>query len=1854
MGSASRITWANGASHLVNGIIPWALSGGGDFLSYVAPTAGNATGGIAGIASAGYQGYQGYTGTLLPVGHDATGNYAVGTNAITINAGGLNINSLKTTASGAQTISFVNNSDLLNLTAGAYLKNSNQQTTFGSTVDNGRITAGGTASSGVSDFYFFTFPSGTSDTIINSRLVDNPNGARMRFVLTSYSPTSETIITNGLNSYTGGTTVNGGASFQSVLDLNVTGADGGATLAAIPLANVAADSLVINNSTVRLLAGSQIHNSVNPVLNGGAILNLNNFNQTLGGLTFNNNGSTTVTTVSIGAGTLTLNGNVTATSSNAGTISTITGTGAGNLALNGAVRTFDIAPVTIGGSTSVADLTPTLNVTAIISGDSASGINKTGNGILQLSGLNTYGGPTTIAAGTIRYGVSNALPTGTAVNMTSSGTVLDLSTFNGVLGSLAGVSGATVTSSAAAGTTATLTTGGDNSSTTFAGVITNTSNSNLNLVKTGSGTMTLSGTNTYTGRTSIQNGAVSVGAIGNLGVSSPLGSATALDAAIYLGGASTAGTLIYTGAGETSNRTLVIDGAGGGVLQNDGGTLVLNGRVGATAGAKTLSITAGTLQFEAGRSGSAIADNVGINLADVSGVTLDLNGVGESFGSLAGGGSNGGNVLLTAGSLVLGYDNANAVFGGAINGASTGGLTKVGGGMQTFNGALTFTGNVLIRSGNGTSGGGLTLGGTAQLANTINVTNRGWNTTFGVNASDTIGSYTASSNTFLALGTGATLTASYTNGTATALAATADSASANGRIIRQIDTTGLKPGDLISGTGITAPGYIVQIIDATTVLVNQTPPTGPTDNFAPTVTSVNILGSAMTGAGGFTKDGAGLLILTGNSTHSGATTINAGDVQIGGIWDGRKYSLHDTLSDNSALVFAGTGTQNLSFANSTTNLQSFERIGSLAGGSATTTINLTAGGNVAVLAIGSNNTSTTYSGVFQPGSSTGWLIKEGTGNFTWNNGTTNVFDGPVVVERGTFTAAGTQGFDAANQLYMTNRGTTLAITTTGGDAISFLQGGKGDTRIILGTGTQPAGGTTSNYLTSVAPVVTLTTSLTVGENTAPNLTTLAGVYTFNGDIQGASTLVKSGTHLWRLMGTSTNAHTGETQITAGTLQTGILSRSAGVGAVSGSDVFGTLSTATGLRLTGGTLDLNGTTQSVTRFNASSTGGTVQLLNGTLNLTAQNTQSVGTVFTGNLNSVINLTGSAAAQTLTLTGNSTGFGGTINVGSNIALTLNRSGGALNSTALPAARINLNGTGTQLTVTLADTIGSLAGAGNTVLTQTLTLREAASGAVSAPAYTGVLSGAGGLTLSGFGGFTLTGNNTYSGTTTLSSDAILNLNYGAGTNIMGTGSLTLGGGTIRVYASGSGILSDGPSSTTLNAGASNIESFASFAANTAVAQTPGLAGINLGAITRSTGATLNFGGNAAATTTANAANGILGGWATFGGATWAVANGGSSAVTGLASFNANAFATGQHTDITNSGSLAGGTAATVRFSGANATDITGTLVVETGGIMVGTSVGANNSYISALLTSGAGNELILHQNNVRGDLILSNIGGTNTVITTAGVGRTQIVNDIGGTGGTNIGGGYLLLGNGSASGMVGSGAIVNNGTLGIDRNDTITIGSAISGTGNFEQLGSGTTTLSVANTFAGRVTVRAGVLQITNNSALGLAATSPTNRWANLTSINSGGTLRMATAAGGTVTEVLNLDGGTLELASSTTAFTLNAPLVLTSSSTIHVGNTGAAVNHLITGEIYARPGADLTFTNAGGATPSTLVLAPAATTGALWDSTTIDAGARLQIGNNSRGWLGTGDVVNNGTLITSTNNGHLVLGNAISGSG
>jgi autotransporter-associated beta strand protein len=84
--------------------------------------------------------------------------------------------------------------------------------------------------------------------------------------------------------------------------------------------------------------------------------------------------------------------------------------------------------------------------------------------------------------------------------------------------------------------------------------------------------------------------------------------------------------------------------------------------------------------------------------------------------------------------------------------------------------------------------------------------------------------------------------------------------------------------------------------------------------------------------------------------------------------------------------------------------------------------------------------------------------------------------------------------------------------------------------------------------------------------------------------------------------------------------------------------------------------------------------------------------------------------------------------------------------------------------------------------------------------------------------------------------------------------------------------------------------------------------------------------------------------------------------------------------------------------------------------------------------------------------------------------------------TGNTNINSGTLQIGAGAAAGTLGTGGgVVNNATLAFNRSDAgLTVGNVISGSGVVQQTGSGTTTLTAANTYSGTTTISAGTLQL------------------------------------------------------------------------------------------------------------------------------------------------------------------------------
>jgi autotransporter-associated beta strand protein len=141
-------------------------------------------------------------------------------------------------------------------------------------------------------------------------------------------------------------------------------------------------------------------------------------------------------------------------------------------------------PITLTADTAVeVDANAILAMAGI--GQSGSGTNlfKNGTGLLVLTGANTFTGDLTINAGTVQIAADNRF-NGLSGASVAAGATLNLNNFSD---SLADLSGAGTISFGSTGG-GTLTVGANNSSTTFAGVLTGTGT----FVKTGTGTLTIS------------------------------------------------------------------------------------------------------------------------------------------------------------------------------------------------------------------------------------------------------------------------------------------------------------------------------------------------------------------------------------------------------------------------------------------------------------------------------------------------------------------------------------------------------------------------------------------------------------------------------------------------------------------------------------------------------------------------------------------------------------------------------------------------------------------------------------------------------------------------------------------------------------------------------------------------------------------------------------------------------------------------------------------------------------------------------------------------------------------------------------------------------------------------------------------------------------------------------------------------------------------------------------------------------------------------------------------------------------------------------------------------------------------
>ncbi|MDY0167311.1 MAG: autotransporter-associated beta strand repeat-containing protein [Thermoguttaceae bacterium] len=246
----------------------------------------------------------------------------------------------------------------------------------------------------------------------------------------------------------------------------------------------------------------------------------------------------------------------------------------------------------------------------------------------QTPSANNYQGDTVVGINmspgrftTLRLGAPNQIPHGAGagnVIVNSNGTgvgMLDLNTFSETIN---GLSGNGVVDTVAGGAP-TLTVGGNNASSTFAGTIQNTAGS-LSLEKTGAGMLTLSGTNTYSGTTTIHQGTLQVGAGGTGGT---LGTGTVINH----------GSLVFNRA---DNVTVGNDVAGSGSLHKiGGGTLALTGantHTGITAVHEGALLVNGSLA-----GGSGVAVGTGVIYTDGFGGSPgdNLQGTHPDFGSRA-------------------------------------------------------------------------------------------------------------------------------------------------------------------------------------------------------------------------------------------------------------------------------------------------------------------------------------------------------------------------------------------------------------------------------------------------------------------------------------------------------------------------------------------------------------------------------------------------------------------------------------------------------------------------------------------------------------------------------------------------------------------------------------------------------------------------------------------------------------------------------------------------------------------------------------------------------------------------------------------------------------------------------------------------------------------------------------------------------------------------------------------------------------------------------------------------------------------------------------------------------------------
>ena len=542
------------------------------------------------------------------------------------------------------------------------------------------------------------------NTSINSNVVGN---------VAVTGPGTVTLGTNGAISYTGTTTLSNGATLRLT----------SATVAA----RVRSTQFFVNGASTLIF---QAQNRID--INGRIA-----FDSTGGG-TVDLAGSNAFGGVVMGPGAMTV-------TTTGGAQNRLISTGAG-FNLNAGVLTLDTTVATdnllvsslLWNQGSVTKTGP--GTATLTAANSYGGITRLNGGVLSVSdvsngGVNSSIGASTLAAtnlvingGTLRYtGVGQS--TNRLFTLGAGGGTLDASG----TGALNFTNGGAIVLPGAGARSLTLT-GSNTGANTLAAVVGDGGGPST-VIKSGTGTWSLTGANTYSGGTTINSGTLSVSQDANLGAS---GGGIVLNGGT-LQATATVGTsrvIVFNGAGTIDTAPAIVlsksgGSSGAGSLNKTGtGTLLLTG-INAYTGGTT--ITAGTLQLgNGGTAGSIVGDVTNnatllVNRSDDSTLAGDIGGSGnlQKLGAgtltLSGTNSYGGGTALLKGRIDVGSNSALgtgalAMSDGTTLGFAADGLTianpvlltgtfdpivDTGAFTETLSGAIT-GGGILTKNGSGT------------------------------------------------------------------------------------------------------------------------------------------------------------------------------------------------------------------------------------------------------------------------------------------------------------------------------------------------------------------------------------------------------------------------------------------------------------------------------------------------------------------------------------------------------------------------------------------------------------------------------------------------------------------------------------------------------------------------------------------------------------------------------------------------------------------------------------------------------------------------------------------------------------------------------------------------------------------------------------------------------------------------------------------------------------------------------------------------------------------------------------------------------------------------------------------------